>query len=83
MKNLILAFIGGIIFTSLLSVSYSDVKSFRTNLGYTIPVKPMSTVYVVGTDNMYKYLNKGYQVQQMLGHNSIHTNIGFLMIKYK
>jgi len=85
-KYLILAFIGGIIFTTLLSVSQSDANKRRTggiHVNYTIPVKPSHTVYVVGIKNMNKYLIKGYQVQQTQGQYNDAVNVGFLMVKYK
>jgi len=85
-KYITLAFICGIIFSTMLSVSQSDVKkrNNNTNIEYTIPVKPFNTVYVVGTKNMYKYLSKGYQVQETVAATSASPKyVGFLMVKYK
>lgn len=85
MKYLILGFIATFSFLALLSVSQYDANKRRTNvihINYTIPVKPSSTVYVEGTDKMYKYLAKGYQVQQTQGQYSHNSGVGFLMVKY-
>ena len=49
----------------------------------SVPAKPIATVYVRGTDKMYKYIKKGYQVQAVTdgghSHDSYHS---FLMVKY-
>ena len=85
-KYITLAFICGIIFSTMLSVSQSDAKkrNNNTNIEYTIPVKPLNTVYVRGTKTMYKYLSKGYQVQETAVAGSTSSKyVGFLMVKYK
>ena len=49
----------------------------------TVPAKPIATVYVTGTDAMYKYIKKGYQVQAVtdLGWKNAENHM-FLMVKY-
>jgi hypothetical protein len=49
---------------------------------YSIPAKPIATVYVKGTDDMYKYIKKGYQVQDVVGNHSQKEYHYFLMVKY-
>ncbi len=45
--------------------------------------QPIATVYVKGVDNMYKYLKKGYQVQDVVDSGSANElNHSFLMVKY-
>ena len=49
-----------------------------------VPARPASTIYVQGTDKMYKYIKKGYQVQDVIGdpnYSSSKYNY-FLMVKY-
>lgn len=49
----------------------------------SVPAKPTATVYVRGTDDMYKYIKKGYQVQAVeAGGNSSIEYHSFLMVKY-
>ena len=49
----------------------------------TVPAKPIATVYVTGTDAMYKYIKKGYQVQAIAyGGWKNAENHMFLMVKY-
>jgi hypothetical protein len=92
MKNIILtaffSFVGGIIFVALLSVSPEKayLGSGGVRATYTIPIKPSSTVYVKGTEKMYEYLKKGYQVQEVVPNGSSTAEgayVGFLMVKYK
>ena len=49
----------------------------------TVPAKPRATVYVTGTDAMYKYIKRGYQVQEIadLGWKNAEDHM-FLMVKY-
>ena len=48
-----------------------------------VPAKPRATVYVTGTDAMYKYIKKGYQVQAIAdGGWKNAENHMFLMVKY-
>ena len=49
----------------------------------SVPAKPIATVYVTGTDAMYKYIKKGYQVQAVtdLGWKNAENHM-FLMVKY-
>jgi hypothetical protein len=49
----------------------------------TVPARPSATILVKGTDKMYEYLKKGYQVQQVAdGASSQPQYINFLMVKY-
>ena len=49
----------------------------------SVPAKPIATVYVMGTEAMYKYIKKGYQVQAVtdLGWKNAENHM-FLMVKY-
>ncbi len=47
-----------------------------------VPSKPIATVYVRGTDEMYKYIKKGYQVQDVVGGDYNTWHHSFLMVKY-
>jgi hypothetical protein len=49
---------------------------------YSIPAKPIATVYVRGTEAMYKYIKKGYQVQDVVGGDYNQWDHSFLMVKY-
>lgn len=48
----------------------------------SVPAKPIATVYVRGTDEMYKYIKKGYQVQDVVGGDYNTWHHSFLMVKY-
>lgn len=48
----------------------------------SIPAKPTATVYVRGIDEMYKYIKKGYQVQDVVGGDNNQWDHSFLMVKY-
>jgi hypothetical protein len=50
----------------------------------SIPAKPIATVYVRGTEAMYKYIKKGYQVQDVVGSGQSANELyhSFLMVKY-
>lgn len=49
----------------------------------SIPAKPTATVYVRGTEAMYKFLKKGYQVQAVTdGGSADEMWHSFLMVKY-
>jgi hypothetical protein len=48
----------------------------------SVPAKPIATVYVRGTDEMYKYIKKGYQVQDVVGGDNNQWDHSFLMVKY-
>ena len=49
----------------------------------SVPAKPTATVYVRGTDDMYKYIKKGYQVQEIAdgGWKNVENHM-FLMVQY-
>ena len=48
-----------------------------------VPAKPRATVYVTGTDAMYKLIKKGYQVQAVTdGGRITDCYHSFLMVKY-
>ena len=48
-----------------------------------VPAKPIATMYVTGTVEMYKYIKKGYQVQAVAdgGWKTAEYHM-FLMVKY-
>ena len=48
----------------------------------SVPAKPIATVYVRGTDDMYRYIKKGYQVQDVVGGDYNQWDHSFLMVKY-
>lgn len=49
----------------------------------SIPAKPTATVYVRGTEAMYKYIKKGYQVEEIADGGATYTDYhSFLMVKY-
>ena len=87
-KENIVHLIAGFAFFVLLSMTISDVKHDKRFGSYggvmlTVPAKPIATVYVRGTDSMYKYIKKGYQVQDVVdsgGSNEWYHM--FLMVKY-
>ena len=80
--------IAGFAFFVLLSMTITDASKdirFKATNGVilSVPAKPIATVYVRGTDAMYKYIKKGYQVQEVVdsgGANEWHHM--FLMVKY-
>ena len=73
---------------SMMSMTISDAskdKRFKASNGVilSVPAKPKSTVYVRGSENMYKYIKKGYQVQEIAdGGNANEWDHMFLMVKY-
>ena len=61
-----------------------DLRFKATNgVMLAVPAKPIATVYVTGTDAMYKYIKKGYQVQAVAdgGWKTAEYHM-FLMVKY-
>ena len=87
MKRILLGIAIGITVITTLSMTISGAKNdnrFGGNSGVmlTVPAKPTSTVYV-GYNQLNKYLQKGYQVQQVVtGDYNEPTNHSFLMVKY-
>lgn len=74
-----------IFITMSMTISQAEQDSrFRATNGVmlTVPAKPIATVYVRGTDEMYKYIKKGYQVQDVVGGDDNQWNHSFLMVKY-
>ena len=71
-----------------MSMTINDASKdsrFRATNGVmlVVPAKPIATVYVTGTDAMYKYIKKGYQVQSVTdGGWKMVENHMFLMVKY-
>jgi hypothetical protein len=72
-----------------MSMTITDASKdfrFRATNGVilSVPAKPIATVYVRGTDDMYKYIKKGYQVQAVTqsGHYIDEKYHSFLMVKY-
>ena len=79
--------IAGMCFFVMMSMTITDAskdKRFRVDNGVilSVPAKPIATVYVRGTDEMYKYIKKGYQVQDVVGGDDNQWNHSFLMVKY-
>ena len=79
----------GILLTVVSSMTVTSASNDRRFGGYngitlTVPAKPTSTVYVMGKDQMYVYLKRGYQVQQVVGDPTHSDGYHyFLMVKYK
>jgi hypothetical protein len=79
--------LAGVLFATL-SMTISDARKDKRFGGYgatvilTVPAKPAYTVYVLGTDDMYKYIKKGYQVQEVVGTDNNTDDHRFLMVKY-
>lgn len=80
--------IAGFAFFVMMSMTISEARvdpRFKASTGVilAVPAKPITTVYVKGTDEMYKYIKKGYQVQAVTdgggGNEWYHS---FLMVKY-
>ena len=79
--------IAGFAFFVMMSMTITDAskdKRFRVDNGVilSVPAKPIATVYVQGTDEMYKYIKKGYQVQDVVGGDYNQWDHSFLMVKY-
>jgi hypothetical protein len=76
---------GILLFTTSITINdaYSD-KRFGGNpqsgITLVVPAKPTSTVYVEN-NQLNKYLQKGYQVQQVVTIDG-RINPSFLMVKY-
>jgi len=71
----------------MMSMTITDAskdKRFRVDNGVilSVPAKPIATVYVRGTDEMYRYIKKGYQVQDVVGGDYNQWDHSFLMVKY-
>ena len=85
-ENLGYLIAGFAIFMSMsMTISQASRDSrFRATNGIvlSIPAKPIATVYVRGTDAMYKYIKKGYQVQDVVGGDYNQWDHSFLMVKY-
>ncbi len=48
-----------------------------------VPARPSATILVKGTDKMYEYFKKGYQVQQVADGGTTQPQfMNFLMVKY-
>ena len=80
--------IAGFAFFVMMSMTITDASKdnrFKATNGVmlSVPAKPIATVYVRGTDEMYRYIKKGYQVQAVEsgGNTSIEYH-SFLMVKY-
>ena len=79
--------IAGFAFFVMMSMTITDAskdKRFRVDNGVilSVPAKPIATLYVQGTDEMYKYIKKGYQVQDVVGGDYNQWDHSFLMVKY-
>ena len=80
--------LAGFAFFVMMSMTITDASKdmrFKATNGVmlSVPAKPIATVYVRGTDDMYKYIKKGYQVQDVVGSGSANQwHHSFLMVKY-
>ena len=79
--------IAGFAFFAMMSMTIADAskdKRFKATNGVmlSVPAKPIATVYVRGTDEMYRYIKKGYQVQDVVGGDYNQWDHSFLMVKY-
>lgn len=88
MKKIILGAVICITILATLSMTidqarFSDRISGSTGVHLNVPAKPAATAYVMGTEKMYQYIKKGFQVQQVVDdptHASTYHH--FLMVKY-
>ncbi len=79
--------IAGFAFFLMMSMTINDASKdnrFKATNGVmlSVPAKPIATVYVRGTDEMYKYIKRGYQVQDVVGGDYNQWDHSFLMVKY-
>ena len=79
--------IAGFAFFVMMSMTITDASKdnrFKATNGVilSVPAKPIATLYVQGTDEMYKYIKKGYQVQDVVGGDYNQWDHSFLMVKY-
>ena len=82
MKKLLLAFVGGIIFTTLIAAGTASIMTVK-------PAKPISVVVTsLYQSNAPKWItdnvNKGYQLHSMCGtgRNSSTAYVTIVMVKY-
>ena len=86
-ENLVYLIAGFAIFITM-SMTISEAERdprFRASNGVmlTVPAKPRATVYVRGTEAMYKYIKRGYQVEEIADGGATYTDYHmFLMVKY-
>ena len=86
-QNLIFLILGlglFMIFSMTLNQGKNDSRiGGSSGVHLNVPATPSYTVYVQGISNMKKYINKGYQVQEVKDRGSINSdNHYFLMVKY-
>lgn len=79
--------IAGFTFFVMMSMTITDASKdnrFKATNGVmlSVPAKPIATVYVRGIDEMYRYIKKGYQVQDVVGGDYNQWDHSFLMVKY-
>ena len=68
---------------TLSSLSYNDARtkdSYRTQVNFTVPVAPKSTI-ITNEHNIKKYLNKGYQIQNAWSSTYNHLDM-YVVVKY-
>jgi hypothetical protein len=88
MKKIILGAVIGITILATLSMTIDQAGatsriSGSSGVHLNVPAKPAATAYVMGTEKMYQYIKKGFQVQQVVGDPShAATYHYFLMVKY-
>lgn len=77
---------GILLFTTSMTIDQAGVTSRisgSSGVHLNVPARPAATAYVMGTEKMYQYLKKGYQVQQIVGDPSYSSTYHyFLMVKY-
>lgn len=88
MKKIILGAVIGITILATLSMTIDQARvtsriSGSSGVHLNVPAQPAATAYVMGTEKMYQYIKKGFQVQQVVGDPShAATYHYFLMVKY-
>lgn len=79
--------IAGMTLFVMFSMTITDAskdKRFKADKGVvlSVPARPIATVYVEGTAEMYRYIKKGYQVQSVVAKTTNTEYHMFLMVKY-
>jgi hypothetical protein len=72
--------VASIITLSSLTFNQANSKSgYRPQVQFTIPVAPKSTIITKEINVVFKYLNKGYQVQHAWSNNGWNY---YVVVKY-
>lgn len=84
MKNTILAFAVVFVLVFVLSaLSYEQAYAktpHSPQIHFIVPIKPKSTV-ITDDAHVYKYLKKGYQIQNAWNNNCMDNN-NYVVVKY-